>query len=90
MHHLASGIRPVDGTHFDLGYPIFGIAPELAEIVRACCQVDASARPAMSDIALLLKGQPWSAIRAEKQRAAFLALIGAGATAVLLAAIDTK
>jgi len=90
MHHLASGLQPMDGTSFDLRYPVFGIAPEIAEIVRACCQLDPSARPGMSDIALLLKGQSWSAIRAERQRATVTALLGVGAAAVFLAALDTK
>jgi len=88
MHHLASGIHPIDGTDFDLRYPIFRIAPEIAAIVRACCQLDPGARPGMSDIALLLKGQSWSAIRAERQSASRKALLGAGVTAVLLMALS--
>ena len=88
MYHLACGVRPTDGVAFDLRYPIFSIAPEIGEIVRACCQQDPSARPGMADVALLLIGQPWSAIKAEKQAAAFKAFLGAGAAALFLAALE--
>jgi serine/threonine protein kinase len=89
IHHLATGIRPIDGTAFDLRAPILRMAPEIAEIVRTCCQVDPNARPAMSDISLLLQGQSWSTIRAERQWAT-LALLGLGATAAVVAALDHK
>jgi serine/threonine protein kinase len=89
MYHLATGARPVDGTQFDFRYPICHTAPEIAEVVRACCQSNPDIRPSMNDIPLLLKGHAWATIRAGRQRA-LNSVLGLGGTALLLSAITSR
>lgn len=88
MYHLTTGVRPIDGTPMNLRHSNFHCTPEMVEIVIACCQADRGARPGMADIILLLNGQSWSAIKA--QRNAINALIGVGGGLVLVNALAGK
>jgi serine/threonine protein kinase len=88
VHHLATGVRPRDGVPFSLRAPIFFIAPELAEIVRACCNTDASKRATMGDIPALLSGGSWDRIHANREAWKFG--LTAGTVGLLLAALAKK
>lgn len=89
MHHLATGLRPVDGRPFHYSYPVFDSAPEIAEVVRACCHPNPSMRPSMTDMPVILRGESWTAILGARQRA-FNTVLGLGGTALLLSAFTRQ
>jgi serine/threonine protein kinase len=82
IHQLATGTQPRDGTPFDMRYPIFSEAPELAEVVNACCQFQPNLRAKMIDIPRLLRGEKWSSVYSQRQRANGI-LLGVGALGLL-------
>jgi len=82
MYHLATGIVPQDRIPVNINHPKLLAAPEIREVVWACCQSNPNLRPSMADISLLLNGDRWHAVLARRARARNWAFAG-GALALL-------
>lgn len=62
LYHLASGKAPRDGEIID-ATPLAQRFPNIAQIVKACCNADPHARPSARDVLSMLKGESWLEIQ---------------------------
>jgi hypothetical protein len=67
MYHLQTGRRPQDGKRLDPTSEGFTNAPQVRELIMACCQQDPNARPTMREVVRILRGERWVDIQ-EKRR----------------------
>jgi serine/threonine protein kinase len=68
VYHLQTGRRPQDGQRLDPASEGFTNAPNVRELIVACCQLDPGARPTMQEVLRILRGERWADIRATRRQ----------------------
>lgn len=82
LYELLTGRRPRDGQRLDPSSEDCVRAPEIRQIIAACCQTDPDARPCMQEVLRMLKGETWADLQAARKRR--LDLMAACVIAVLV------
>lgn len=62
LYELLTGKRPQDGQRLDASGEGYTAAPKIREVIAACCQFEAAARPTMREVLQMLDGREWSKI----------------------------
>ena len=68
LYHLFTGRIPQEGQRLDPTSEGFRNAPNIRDIVAACCHLDPNARPTMQDVLRVLAGTRWVEIQAERTK----------------------
>jgi len=89
LYELLTGRKPQDGQH--LAALVDGSSSKIAEIISACCQFAASARPTMPEVVRILRGELWvDILEARRQSRAFWTTAACVVGAVLVGAALTS
>lgn len=68
LYQLLTGRKPTDGQTFDPVSEGYVNAPNIAEIIVACCGDVPAARPTMQEVIRILKGERWADIQTERKK----------------------
>ncbi|PYU22903.1 MAG: hypothetical protein DMG30_13445 [Acidobacteria bacterium] len=69
LHHLLTGRSPIEGQGLEISPEEYEKAPNVCEVIIACCQHDPNTRPSMEDVLRILGGETWANIQAQRMAA---------------------